>query len=206
MRRIRRRRGGRRLGKSKKDWIVGPWEEDRDQPLGGSGTQFYTLIDGAELEEKDDKLTVLRVVGDIWTIPVQIATGMALGGIKYWQGIKVFETDNTGAILPQFPVDAVDADASWMYLRVGWKSFIQTDIGGGARAIIADTGHSNHFYSNSGWGGDHIDIQVKRRLEANEVLLLAMGADVNLPYDTANLANNTSLTHAVFVRTLVGNL
>jgi len=79
------------------------------------------------------------------------------------------------------------------------------DIGGGARFIAADAGRSQHYYSNSGWGGDHIDVQVKRKLEGNEVLLLAMGAMVLLPYDST-VAANTSLTHSIFVRSLVGNL
>lgn len=204
-RNIRRRRGGRRLARGKKDWVVGPWAEDRDQPVGQTGTQFYTLIDGAELEEKDDKLTVLRVVGDIWTIPVDIATGMAHGGIRYWHGIKVFETDNAGLILPQFPSDFVDADASWMYLRVGFQCWMAQDTGSGARQIATIPGQSWHMYANSGWGQTHIDIQVKRRLEGNEVLLLAMGAVVALPFDTS-VANTTSLTHGVFVRSLCGNL
>jgi len=207
VRRVSRRRGTRRLAKSKKDWIVGPWDEDRDQPLGMNNTQFYTLIDGAELEEKDDRLTVLRVVGDAWTIPVQNATGMSQGGILYWMGLKVFETDATGLILPQYPNNAVDADASWMYLRVGYSTFFPQDIGGGARHIASQGSRSSHFYSNSGWGNEHIDIQVKRRLEGNEVLLLAMGADIRLPYDdAANPSGTNSLTHYIFVRTLVGNL
>jgi len=203
-----RRRGGRRarIAKGKKDWVVGPWAVDRDQPVGQTGTQFYTLIDGAELEEKDDRLTVLRIVGDLWTIPTDTTTNMALGGALYWHGIKVFETDNTGAILPQFPLDTVDADAKWMYLRVGYTVWVNDSFGGGARVLARTPAASTHMYGNSGWGADHIDIQVKRRLEGNEVLLLAMGLGVpDRPYDST-AANTTSAYHAIFLRTLVGNL
>lgn len=203
MRRVRRRRGSRRLAKGKKDWVVGPWTTDRDQPLGQTGTQFYTLIDGAELEEKDDRLTVLRIVGDVWTVPVRTATGLADGGGKYWYGIKVFETDNTGALLPVFPLDGVDADANWMFLRVGFTSWEpNTDGGGVTRCRYTE---SHHGYANSGWAGAHIDVQVKRRLQDNEVLILAAGMQVELPY-TSGLSTNFTCEHNIFVRTLVGNL
>lgn len=205
MRRVRRRRGSRRIAKGKKDWIVGPWELDVDQPNGQSGTQFYTLIDGAELEEKDDRLTVLRIVGDIWSIPTHPTTRNAMGGGMYWHGIKVFETDNSGAILPQFPSDAIDADASWLYLRQGYQCWIPFDFGGGQ--IAQGAAESLHGYSNSGWGGSHIDVQVKRRLEANEVLLLAMGGNAPLlPWDSNVSPASYAWAHGVFVRTLVGNL
>jgi len=190
------------MARGKKDWVVGPWTSDRDQPSGVAGTQFYTLIDGAELEEKDDRLTVLRIVGDLWTIPTD-ATNMANGGILYWHGIKVFETDNAGALLPLVPFNFADADASWMYIRMGYFVCHDRDTGGG-RLMMETLSKSDHLYSNSGWGGDHIDIQVKRKLQANEVLICAMGAQQDLPYDNGGLG--VSLTHNIWLRTLVGNL
>jgi len=62
------------------------------------------------------------------------------------------------------------------------------------------------MYGNSGWGGDHIDIQVKRRLAANEVLILAMGASIDNTHTTSASGATISCAHHIFVRTLVGNL
>lgn len=203
MARRRFSRARRRIAKGKKDWVVGMWTQDLDQPVGATGTQFYTLIDEQELEEKDDKLTVLRVVGDIWTFPQSATGGSYNGAVRYWHGIKVFDLDSAGALLPMSPFDANDADADWMYLRTGFCA-LGPDFGDPAGANLHTTHfRSEHLYQNAGWGGEHIDIQVKRRLSARQVLILAMGAvGDNLFFERAA----TAVTHFGFVRVLVGNL
>jgi len=199
MRRIRRRGGRRpRLAKGKTDWIVSSFI-DVDQPLGLVNTdfQYYTLIDEATLEEKDDKLTVLRICGEAWTFP-QGPGGRAGGTIEYHHGIKVFEVDSGGALLPLTPEDPDDRDAGghmgWMHLTSGFTMW-----NGG----VVD----EPYFSPSGFqkfGGSHkIDLTVKRKLEGREVLIFAMGA-ANWSWFVNQGA--TACIHGLRLRTLVGNL
>lgn len=198
-----RGRARRRIAKGKKDWVVGIWGEDVDQPVGLNSTQYYTLITEDVLEDKDDKLTVLRIVGDFWTLPIDGPSGIAVGSIKYWHGIKVFEVDETGALLPQSPNDVDNADGSWMYLRVGYKNHAVLRAGDGVTNYSQETMRSRHLYQNSGWGEDHIDVQVKRRLTGREVLIFAAGCQ---GVTWGQVGSVSSCTHAGFLRILVGNL
>jgi len=200
--RRRMRNTRRRISKGKKDWVVGVWGSEDDQPLGVAGTQFYTLVDDSVLEQKDDKLTVLRIVGDLWTHPGGTDAVTIAGGIKYWWGIKVFELDSAGQLLPQTPVDFVDADGNWMFLRVG---FFGSQVNISAANRYYEVFQSEHMYGNSGWGQNHIDIQVKRKMGARDVLILAMGAQAYLPLETA-YGSCTSVSHSAFMRVLVSNL
>jgi len=200
--RRRMRSRGKRLAKGKKDWVVGVWGTDQDQPLGVANSQYYTLVDDSVLEQKDDKLTVLRIVGDLWTWPGGSDAVTIAGGIQYWWGIKVFELDSAGALLPQAPIDFTDADGSWMFLRVGFFGS-QVNVNGTNR--FYEVYQSEHAYSNSGWGGNHIDIQVKRKMGARDVLILCMGAVTYLPLVTA-YGTATSCIHAAFMRVLCSNL
>lgn len=200
---VGRGRGRRRVTKGKKDWVVGIWGEDTDQPVGPSSTQFYVLIDEQTLEDKDDKLTVLRIVGDLWTRPIAAGGGSYAGALKYGWGIKVFEVDNTGALLPQTVLDFQEADANWLFMRVGSVEYQIRQDTNPTPQVWTEVYETQHMYQNSGWGMHHIDVQVKRRMSANEVLILAMGAIGDNKFG-ARAA--TACEHAAFLRVLVGNL
>jgi len=182
--RIRRRRSRtphRRKPGMKGDWIIGASENcstgipqracsssDIPTPLA------FSLIDSQDLLDKEDKLTVVRTVGEIYR-SFFVETGPGASGTDFWcaqmtvhEGIYVAGSDGglpTATVIqldPSVPQD-LELD-TWMWIR--HTSIICSNLSStGGSFVSGEPGDGTEPL------GAHIDLRVKRRLIRGEELV-----------------------------------
>lgn len=179
----RRSRAVRRPG-MRGDWVVGmdfncPEEvsfantcqamaEDPPTPTD------FSLIDSQDLLDKEDALTVVRIVGDVpmWVWCIDPAfVGIAAATCTIREGIYVAGADgalptaNVISLNPGVPGD-VELD-SWMWLRTRVFKFAAFQGGGGPGATVQFQSGQDYAPGSN----DHLDIRVKRRLKRGQELV-----------------------------------
>jgi len=167
VRRRARRLGGRSGRKRRQtDWIVSAEGLVLDPSPAFGDTVLIDLINDIDLDDHDDQLTVVRIVGELhfWDIGEnRCDTAINWRGFA---GIYKTESDATGAVIELAPDDGIDGDSeAWMWRH----SFIAFPQG---LSISPDLGNS----ASSLWKGrysTHIDLRVMRKMGGREHLVLA---------------------------------
>lgn len=186
MPRPRSRRLGRPRGRRMKgDWIVmindncptALTVEPCDAPtLAGAEAGTFLLIDTADVGAKQDSLTCMRIVGDIHHA-CRVAYGGSLltpGSFRgdrwiLYEGIYKSMSDDLGAIVVLDPRASLDMESDqWMWRRTTmFHAGVFTNSGGTIRSFEQ---FDNGQEISSNGGGAHIDVVVKRKLSASDVL------------------------------------
>jgi len=106
-----RRRRLRNAPRRQTDWI-----SFIEQDTFASVTEAFALIDDQDLVDKDGKLTVERIVGEVLLVPIDAGGGAT--STLAWEGIIVSDLDNAGLVTPWDPADGIDAEGPWLWRRV----------------------------------------------------------------------------------------
>lgn len=186
-RRRRRLHRSRPHTAGKGDWVVGLNSEcpidvivtaceepTQDPPL------LFALVDSTDIADKQDKLTVVRTVGEIpATCFWQISNG-GTGPVNFHsvvslhEGIYVSTVDPLGNVLGMDPALSADLESdSWMWLRKRILVF-SGKVGGGDTIAAAA-----QMTEGSDPMGPHIDLRVKRKLEQGFELVYSAHATVS---------------------------
>jgi len=170
------RRGIRRFRRPSRakgyDWIVtvGDQMVTMLNPATDPTLAEFPLITPTEVAEVGAPILVERVVGSFWaTSPFR--SGETNGAAMVAWGVRVADVDSLGAYLPANPLQSVDMDISWMFLR----SHLLGNIG-----VPQFQALPVNLFPNVGPGGRHapqggpsIDINVKRKMGDRETLTLS---------------------------------
>lgn len=172
----RMRAGGPRRPRRPVDWIVSSWPNRSQWSLTWpmNAAALLALITPADLEAKDDKLTVLRIRGSISIGKFLDPLGVEATRFPtvHW-GIMVQESDNADAVLLQDPMDDIDADGKWLWLD-------QVVDYSGVRLLenVAAPVGTNNFVQSMKWP---VDVKAKRKMGSRDQLILwvhVQGADI----------------------------
>jgi len=156
---FRSRSGAKRLT----DWISGSQGPDPENPIGATPVQFV-VINTQDLDDHDDRFTVVRIVGEVYF-------RCRIPAIDFWQtiswGIYKTTSNTAGTIIALSPSSLTDEDSEdWMFLRT-----VPLINHSGAQGIGAVT--SNNYASA------HFDIRVQRKLEGLQQIVLAAVVSAN---------------------------
>jgi len=160
----RRARGGPRR---QTDWVAFHLDDISGLIISPAMPQGYALIDGSDMSEKDGKLTVERVVGDVIIFDPKDGAGTQTHSelLRYYYGIKVYELDQNSNIVGLDPDNANDMEAQWLTLGHGlWSAESMTTAG----VTIFP-------YAHHGAAHFHIDVHVRRKLTEREILVMDIG-------------------------------
>jgi len=151
----------------------------------------FSLIDSQDLMDKEDKLTVVRTVGELHATMTQIVTNSDTGPrafsriYTFHEGIYVAGADASGPPATVIQLDpSVSADIeldTWMWLRHR-SLIISGQVAGSAVSIVAGS-----FGDGTDAMGHHIDLRVKRKLERGQELIYAANVTVS---DVVSLPGN----------------
>lgn len=170
------------------DWVVGVdspcmlpivINDDCQADPFTSPTTDFSLIDTTDITDKEDALTVVRVVGDMPMLSWLADTGSPgfhMIVVTVREGIYVSTVDPNGVAIdmdPRLPAD-MESDC-WLYLRsrvfkFGWIG--GTDgAGGTTKTMLWQSGGDYATQQN-----DHLDLRVKRKLKRGQELIYTVGA------------------------------
>jgi len=167
----RRTRGGPRRAT---DWIGFHLDDIDGVVVSPALPQGYALVDGSDMSEKDGKLTIERVVGDVILFGPKDGAGVGTHSelLRYWFGLKVYELDQNSNIVGLDPDNQNDMEAQWMTIGHGlWSSETITTAGVTIFPYATQERGSAHF---------HIDVHVRRKLTEREILVFDLGFGVVL--------------------------
>jgi len=179
----RRSRRTRRSGMRRQtDWIPqveGTWLQSSI----ALSPMLIALVDEVDIEEKQDHLTIERIVGE-FHVYVRKAAGTLTEGLIY-AGIIVTDVDTTGGVTAFSPEDDDDSEGEWLWRR-SWGFFptTATDV----RVLNAEF-------------PTHLDVHVRRKMGQRQALILSITA-VPTPFATGVNAPS-DLDVALNIRTLV---
>lgn len=172
----------RAVNRMRGDWVIGihmpcgvavPANVCDAGSVGIANPVFFSLIDSQDLLDKEDKLTVVRTVGEIYVGGSALWTpaGTSLSLMqKTWtlhEGIYVAGADGaspTASTIALDPSLAEDCELdTWMWLRhrsVSW-----------AESINAPVQVPLNFEGGTEYLTQHIDLRVKRKVERGQELV-----------------------------------
>ena len=156
MRRSIRRRTRRTGIRRQTDWIPTVAPITTVQNVSPSNPALIALVDEVDVLDKQDHLTVERIVGEFFAIPLENG-GNPVPVVWMAAGIIVSDLDNTGGVTSYNPTDPDDAEAAWLW-RKSWLW--------GTTAGIAAPVHAFPITS--------LDVHVRRKMGQREVLLLCI--------------------------------
>lgn len=184
-RRAPKRRTARRMHG---DWVVGIDHNcglpiPSDQPCTGGGTDpgtflndtlDFSLIDTSDIQDKEDALTVVRVVGDLPMFAsirgVLADNSFLLRTITVREGIYVSTVDPNGVAIDMDPRTAGDMESDcWLYLRTRTFKFAAVGVTG-SHVCMWQSGADYSQQQN-----DHLDLRVKRKLKRGQELIYTAG-------------------------------
>jgi len=179
-----RRRRTRRSGMRRQtDWIPQVNDGAFFQIDISTTPALIALVDEVDIEEKQDHLTIERVVGEVF-VYTRAVSGNLTEAIIY-AGIIVSDVDTSSGVTPFSPSDDDDSEGEWLWRRA-WGFF---------PATAADV-----RVLNAEWP-THLDVRVRRKMSQRQALLLCITA-VPTPFSTGVLAP-TDIDVALNIRTLV---
>lgn len=154
-----RRGAGRRRVRRLTDWISGSQGFDEENSV-LIGPQFFTIINLADLEQHNDRMTVCRMVGQIYFRQRKSAANDF--SVICW-GIYHGQSDGAGSVFPLSPSSLQDADSeNWLFRRT-------VALVDNSAAVGSDMLNS---YESAAF-----DTRVMRKLEGLEQLVLAVQID-----------------------------
>lgn len=142
------------------------WEPFTDQAvaigLGAPLAYYGALLDQNDAAEKDGKLTVTRVVGDVIIYNVNTATLTATIGL-FRMGVILADVDGAGNVMELDLASPPVQEMSWLYFRAQAVGTFQTS---GTADACSDS-NQGHMPN-----GAHLDIKVARKMTERQSLLL----------------------------------
>jgi len=159
--RARSRRGPRRLT----DWIGGGSALETEFPV-TAVPQAYSLIDLQDLDEHVDRMTVIRIRGEI-TFTRQVTDAQEFA-IICW-GVAIQTTNSLENLIQLNPAAFDDQDSEdWL-----WRG----------SAVLAPQGVpvGSRSYANATNGLIEVDIKAQRKMEGEQILLLWAALDAFTP-------------------------
>jgi len=198
--RRKRRHHTRKAGAMRGDWVIGVHENcvqlvpNEECDTTSPATPFgFSLIDSQDLLDKEDKLTVVRTVGELTrTGFFAVSNGATTGGSQdfaavctFHEGIYVAGADSStpATVTTLDPSVGQDVELdSWMWLR-HTSLIVSGQIEPGKVVVIGA-----QFALGDGPTGPHIDLRVKRKLERGQELVytakvtvssITAGGDIN---------------------------
>jgi len=186
---MRRSRGMRARSRARRDvdWISTWANEDVGNP--GPNSLTLELVGSLDMTQKDGKLTVERMVGDILIFNPTDGAGVPANMCRVHAGILVQELDGGGNVMGKSPSSPVDMEDAWLWLA-NWTV-------GGPSGLVPDFTVAFH---TQGYRYVHFDVHVRRKMHDRQILVLILEVQ-SIPqagFDTVNLAKVE-----VFGRTLV---
>lgn len=145
----------------------------------GSPTFEYSLLAAQDVIDHTDKLTVLRVVGNIGFVfdpPLVGSTNIvdSKASITIMEGVYVADTDDAGSFLVHNAALGADAEASWMWRNMRILSVHDMiDLSPAVGATVTRSVLTTDVV--------HVDIPVKRKLGDRNLLLYTCTAINNSP-------------------------
>lgn len=184
--RIRRRLHGKRRARRpgmKGDWVVLAHTDcpvqlhdaQNCQPdeFTAANVDVFTLLDGGDLREKEDALTIVRQVGEIGVLwKVHLTTGTtssaSLSICQINEHIVIGTTDDTGAVAVLDPRRDVTMESDCILWRR--RSFVTMALPASGAGGFCSVDEDTHEYASG-----HLDLRVKRRLTQGTELFYAVG-------------------------------
>lgn len=150
-------------------------------------TQGFALVDDTDMEEKDGRLTVERVVGQVMLYGPSDVTGATFDPCFVHMGLILSDLDNTGSVTAFSPASPIDLEGPWMWLD---------------RVFVPSANDSAGFNINTtNWGTKvDIDVHVRRKMHERQDLMLIMAVSA-FPSAVGPLATHCNAD--VWMRTLV---
>jgi len=158
---IRRQRSSRRRARGgprrKTDWIQARFLFSED-PISSGTAFFFDVTDLTDLEDHNDQMTVVRIVGDLlWQQPL---LSMNSATVLRWGIMRTPEDEGTGIIMDMSPINSSDLDyEDWLTLGTEYFNSEGTNGSAGVGEIVIRK--------------TPVDLRVMRKLEGLQKIVIA---------------------------------
>jgi hypothetical protein len=136
----------------------------------------FSLVDGPDVREKQDALTIVRMVGElsVFAVPQVLSPvpNPSYGLIQVDEHIVLGTTDDTGAVAILDPRRDLTMESD----NLMWRR--RTHIALECPAFAGATGFCAVSYESTELGSPHLDIRVKRRIREGSELIYAVASSV----------------------------